>query len=192
MNYLELLAILLAIKSLCATCSNCHIQVQCDNKTAVCYVNNMGGSKSKECNALTKQIWEHYISHNFWLSATHLPGCENTQADLESRQFNDRTERILDPSTYKIITLTLGTPTIDLFASRLNKQCLSYVSWRPDPEAFFIDAFSVDWSKIYFYAFTPFSLIGRCLDNIQACKAEGILVVPFWPSQTWYPTGGHS
>ena len=101
MNYLELLAILLAIKSLCATCSNCHIQVQCDNKTAVCYVNNMGGSKSKECNALTKQIWEHYISHNFWLSATHLPGCENTQADLESRQFNDRTERILDPSTWE-------------------------------------------------------------------------------------------
>ena len=46
-NYLELLAILLANKPFCATCSNCHIQVQCHNTTAVCYVNNMGGSQSK-------------------------------------------------------------------------------------------------------------------------------------------------
>ena len=41
-KYLELLA----IKSLGATCSNCHIQVQCDNTTPIGYVNNMGGSKS--------------------------------------------------------------------------------------------------------------------------------------------------
>ena len=128
----------------------------------------MGGSKSPECNAITKQIWAYCISHNHWLSATHLPGCENIQADLESRQFNDRTEWMLDPSLYKLITLKLGNPTIDLFAFRLNKQCLPYVSWRPDPEALFIDAFSVDWSKFYFYAFAPFILIGRC----QACKAK--------------------
>ena len=47
-----------------------------------------------------------------------------------------------------------------------------------DPKASFIaDAFSVDWSKFHLYAFSPLSLIGRCLDTIQACKAEGLLVV---------------
>ena len=142
------------------------------------------------------------IKHGLY-SGSHRRLCMLSARCREPRpsQFSPRLQvRVISTSNilfiylfiYKIITLTLGTPTIDLFASRLNKQCLSYVSWRPDPEAFFIDAFSVDWSKIYFYAFTPFSLIGRCLDNIQACKAEGILVVPFWPSQTWYPTGGHS
>ena len=38
-----------------------------------------------------------------------------------------------------------------------------------------------------FYAFPPFSLIGKCLEKIQANKADGILVVPFWTCQSWYP-----
>ena len=39
-------------------------------QTAVCYANNMGGSKSPERKAITKQIWTYCISHNHWLSAT--------------------------------------------------------------------------------------------------------------------------
>ncbi|XP_028408601.1 uncharacterized protein LOC114531147 isoform X2 [Dendronephthya gigantea] len=31
------------------------------------------------------------------------------------------------------------------------------------------------------------SLIGRCLEKIQQNNAEGIMIVPFWPSQSWYP-----
>ena len=45
-NYLELLAVLLTLKALCGECANLHIRVQCDNTTAVCYINNMGSSKS--------------------------------------------------------------------------------------------------------------------------------------------------
>jgi len=76
-----------------------------------------------------------------------LPGCENTEADTESRQFNDRTEWMLDPDIYKQITIKFGEPVIDLFASRLNTQCKAYASWRPDPEALFVDAISVNWGK---------------------------------------------
>ena len=186
-NYLELLAIFLSLKALCSAYTGSHIQVQCDNTTAVCYINNMGGSKSTLCNAITKQIWALCITQNNWLSATHLPGCENVEADAESRIFNDRTEWMLDPQVFKGITQKFGNPEIDLFASRLNKQCAKYASWRPDPEASFVDAFSVQWNNLFFYAFPPFSLIGRCLEKIHANKAEGILIVPFWPSQSWYP-----
>ena len=45
-NYLELSAISLSLKALCSAYTGSHIQVQCDNTTAVCYINNMGGSKS--------------------------------------------------------------------------------------------------------------------------------------------------
>jgi len=41
--------------------------------------------------------------------------------------------------------------------------------------------------NFFFYAFPPFSLIGKCLEKIQANKAEGILVVPCWTYQSWYP-----
>ena len=58
---------------------------------------------------------------------------------------------------------------------------------RPDPDAPFVDAFSANWSNFFFYAFPPFRLIGKCLEKIQANNAEGILVVPFWTCQSWYP-----
>ena len=42
-------------------------------------------------------------------------------------------------------------------------------------------------NNLFFYAFPPFSLTGRRLEKIHANKAEGILIVPQWPSQSWYP-----
>ena len=122
-NYLELLAILFILKALCHNCADKHIRVECDNTTAVCYINNMGGTKSNNCNAITKQIWEYCIEHRIWLSAAHLPGCKNIDADFASWQFNDRTEWMLDSRIFEQVTSKFGKPSIDLFASRLNKQC---------------------------------------------------------------------
>ena len=61
------------------------------------------------------------------------------------------------------------------------------MSWRPDPEAKFVDAFSLSWSQERFYAFPPFSLILRCLQKIEMDKGEGIMIVPVWATQPWYP-----
>ena len=185
--YYRSLAIFLSLKALCGAHKNKHIQVQCDNTTAVSHINNIGGSKSIPCNEVTKQIWALCIANNNWLSATYLSACKNVEADAESRVFNDRTEWMLDPQIFKRITNKFGSPEIDLFASRLNKQYAKYSSWRPDPEALFVDAFSVNWNNLFFYAFPPFSLIGRCLEKLHANQAEGILIVPRWMSQSWFP-----
>ena len=80
----------------------------------------------------------------------------------------------------------LGRPSIDLFASRLNAQVEQFVSWRPDPDAVAVDAFSLDWAKFEFYAFPPFCLKTRCLQKVNFDRAEGILIVPDWPTQAWY------
>ena len=83
--------------------------------------------------------------------------------------------------------MRFGQPYIDRFASRLNKQCPVYASWRPDPDAMFVDAFFATWNNYFFYAFLPFNVIGRCLEEMQANKVEGILAMPFWTCQSWYP-----
>ena len=84
------------------------------------------------------------------------------------------------------ITQLWGKPEIDLFASRLNAQLPYYSSWKPDPGASFKDAFTIPWTDNYFYAFPPFSIILLCLQKIEQEEAEGILVVPNWPTQPWY------
>ena len=79
------------------------------------------------------------------------------------------------------------SPLIDLFASRINKQFEVYVSYHPDPYAKHIDAFTISWSNEQFYCFPPFSCILKAVQKIILDKARGILVVPYWPTQTWYP-----
>ena len=49
-----------------------------------------------------------------------------------------------------------------------------------------MNAFSVDWTSIYFYGFPPFSVISRCLQKVLRDRAECILVVPLWTAQTCY------
>lgn len=48
-----------------------------------------------------------------------------------------------------------------------------------------MDAFSRSWHGEYFYAFPPFSLIQHCLDRVELDQAQGVLLVPAWPTQTW-------
>ena len=78
-------------------------------------------------------------------------------------------------------------PEIDLFATNINTQFGKYAAFRPDPGAMYIDAFSIDWFDLKFYAFPPISVIPRVLAKVKQDSAEGIIVAPFWPTQVWYP-----
>ena len=84
------------------------------------------------------------------------------------------------------VTAHWGTPSIDLFASRLNYQLKPFVSWTPDPEAMAIDAFSFHW-KENFYAFPPFALISRVLQKVEQDQSQGIIIVQLWATQVWLP-----
>lgn len=97
------------------------------------------------------------------------------------------TEFEISDRAFSQIKYELGDPEIDLFASRINHKCKKYVSWRKDPFAFQIDAFTITWKNFFFYAFPPFSIISRVLKKIKKDAATGILIVPFWPTQPWYP-----
>ena len=175
-NCLELLAVLFSLKALCSNEKSVHIQVKSDNTTTVSYINSMGGTKDS-CYKITRDIWDWCIERDIWLSACHLPGVENTEADKESRLNHDNTEWQLNPKLFRAIEKVWATPKIDLFASRVNKQILPYVAWKPDPEAHAVDAFSITWNQ-YFYAFPPICLIGKALAKIQEDRATGILIAP--------------
>jgi len=56
-NYLELLATFLALKSFCKNVSKVHVLLRSDNTTTVAYLNSMGGMQSLQCDRLTKEIW---------------------------------------------------------------------------------------------------------------------------------------
>ena len=186
-NILEILAVKLGLVSLLNTVSNQHIRIMSDNTTTVTYINNMGGCKSKECNEVAKEIWLWAMERNNWLSAAHQPGKLNVTADSLSRHFQDGIEWQLNPGIFDKITEIFGTPEIDLFASRINHQTSVYASWKQDPYASYIDAFSINWAQFTNgYVFPPFCLVGRCLQKVMLEQATLIMIAPVWNTQAWF------
>lgn len=108
-------------------------------------------------------------------------------ADRFSRIKNIDIEWELNELIFQEICLKLGQLNIDLFASYCNAKCKTIISWKPEKEAFAIDAFTIKWSKFFFYDFLPFSLITRILSKIKKDKAEGIIIVPDWKNKPWFP-----
>ena len=95
-----------------------------ENTSAVGMINKMGSSTSDNCNKLVFKIWQFCIKNSIWLTAAHIPGCNNVVPDWESRNFcNQDTEWMLDPHILKSSLSDLQfKPDIDLFTSRLNNQ----------------------------------------------------------------------
>lgn len=166
---------------------NEQILLRIDNTTAIAYINRLGGIQIEKLSKMAREIWRWCECRNLWISASYINTKLNFEADAESRQLKPETEFELAPNVYNKIIRVFGEPEIDLFASRINNKCRKYVSWRRDPGAWAVDAFTIDWSSLYFYAFPPFSIISKVLQKIKREKAKGILVVPCWPAQPWYP-----
>lgn len=187
-NFKELKAALLALQTFCRDLKDCHVRLVLDNTTAVAYVANMGGKKA-HLNSLARDIWLWAIDKNIWLSAEHLPGVLNVTADRASRRkFDDELEWRLDPLIFGEINRLFGPVCIDLFATRINNQVENYVSWRPDPQAIAVDAFTLNWSSYNLaYLFPPFSLLGRILQKIEQDAARVVLIAPVWTTQSWFP-----
>ena len=119
-NYLEMKAIFLALKSFLPLRITKHVRVFTDNFTALTYINKQGGITSKECNSMAIAIWEVCLEYDSHITAAHIPGKHNTLADTASRKFDDSKEWMLDPIIFSNLCTLWGTPSIDLFASRTN------------------------------------------------------------------------
>ena len=186
-NLLELLAIFLALKCYAKDLRAKRILLRVDNKTAIALINKMGGIQFPHLTSLAKEIWMFCEQRNLFIFASYIPSKENIVADKESRsEFNN--EWKLNSQMFEFICENYGFPEFDLFASRFSKQCKKYASFKPDPGAEIVDAFSFPWNKkILYYAFPPFNLICRVLKKAQHDEANIIIVAPNWPSQPFYP-----
>ena len=184
-NYLELLAATFAVKVFTKNKQNVQVHLRMDNRTAVFYVNRMGGTRSMSRLAILLCQW--CLERNLFLSAEYLPGVDDCVADRESRVIHSSAEWQLHQGAFQQIMATFGKCTVDLFASRLNAQLEQFVSWRPDPNAIGTDALQLSWDRWMVYAFPSFCLIGRCLTKAREEKTSLVLGEPIWRSQPWYP-----
>ena len=77
----------------------------------------MAGMKSETGNYIACRIWNIYIENKLWVSAAHISGKINIEADQQSTMLRDATEWKLHPELFQKIIDKFGKSGIDLFAS---------------------------------------------------------------------------
>jgi len=161
-NYLELLAVFYSLNCFAQHLKSTKILVRVDNTTTLAYINKMGGVRYPELSTLARLIWQWCEERDIWLLVSYVKSDKN-KSDQPFRLISLETEWELSKQAFNDIIKHFGCPEVDLFASHANHKCLKYFSWFRDPFSLGVDAFTVCWSKLFFYAFPPFSLITRVL-----------------------------
>ena len=72
--------------------------------------------------------------------------------------------------------------------SPVSKNRYTNVSWMPDPYCIAVNAFNFSWKTHKIYAFPPFSLVGAAISKFIRDNTTGIMIIPKWTTQYWFPT----
>ena len=186
-NLLELEAVFLTVKHFLPVLKNKNVLIRSDSTTVCQYVNRQGGTKSPPLCYRTWDLWNFALENNMHLKAAHILGARNILADQLSRVRVRSTEWQM----HKVVVQTLfqiwGTPLIDLFASKENKQTPVFCSWIPYQDALAIDALSISWEGMFAYVYPPICLIPKVLQHMEQFRCQIILIAPKWPRRHWYP-----
>ena len=163
------------------------------NKTIKWFVDNAGvvsilrfGSRKKELHQIAKTVWQlcRFINSNIF--PQWIPRERNQLADQWSR-YSDKDEWGLIDEQFGYIDGLWGPHTVDRFATRFNARCARFNSKMFCLQAEGIDTFAQNWNQENNWFCPPVNLIVKVLEKCKQDKAEGTLIVPFWPSAYFFP-----
>ena len=153
----------------------------CDNWAAGVIVRV--GSMKPDCHEVALRIaelvkrWQIELEA-FWLSRDEP---QIQEVDSLSKEF-DTSDYKLSRADFVILEQDFGPFDVDMFASSFSFQFQPFVARVACSQAVAVDAFTIDWGNVGFmFLHPPVGLIVRVLRYAEACKAAGLLVVPFWP-----------
>ena len=127
-NYRELRAVGEALVAFQEDIRGREVQVSSDNSTVVAYLGHQGGTRSSPLLELSKEILEWAEGRVLSISAIHIKGTSNIEADFLSRRQLRQEEWELNPEVFQTLVQYFGNPEIDLFANRQNRKVERYFS----------------------------------------------------------------
>ena len=142
-------------------------------------------NRQPNCSIIHKQIRRNPLTSTLTLSNRTMALCSEKEpdtvsslrtrnkkriADKKSRVFKDSPEWMLNPQVFQQILIRIHGIEVDLFASRINYQLTTFVTWRPGPGAMACNAFNLNWGLLKGYLFPPFCLINRCIKRFRKSR----------------------
>jgi hypothetical protein len=145
-NILELKAVLRGVKHFLNRLENQRVSLFSENSTVVAYIRKQGGTHSPVLCRMTWELLQFCRHENIVLVPRHIPGKNNILADALSRSNKlVSMEWTLHIDVVQAVRDLWGSPTIDLFTTKLNNCLPQYMSPWPDPEALTVNAMAVSW-----------------------------------------------
>ena len=176
-----------AIFTFCRFKKDLAVHLQMENQAALTYLVTMRGTRNLLIIQEAKETWAFYLANQITVTAEYLLGTLNTRTGKASREMkNSSSEWILKKPIYQKLIQALGPVDVDLFASRFYLQIPKLISWQPDPHAWVVDAFQINWIHLKACTFTPFAVIRRVLAKVMRDKRTLIIITSVWPPQPWY------
>ncbi|XP_073446125.1 uncharacterized protein [Dendrobates tinctorius] len=163
-----------------------NVRILSDNTTVVAYLNRQGGTRSVALMSSAREILSLAERHFLSLSALHIRGRDNSEADFLSRHTLRQGEWCLSQQIFTRIVSLWGLPEIDLFATRENRQLRRFASLKIADNPEILDALQVPWRFKLAYAFPPIILLPQVIRKIRTEEARIILIAPFWPRRPWF------
>jgi len=150
-------------------------------------VNNViYGSMKSDLQTLAVEISNLRKSLDMVIFPRWIPREQNILADRISK-FRDTDDWAINPNIFQYMDDIWGPYTIDRFANNLNNKCVNFNSKFNCPNSSGVDAFQYNWKKENNWLVPPINCICRTIKHMQKCNAKGTLVVPSWPSSSFWP-----
>ncbi len=185
-NRLELLVVWLALRRFKLLLHDKHVLVRTDNTATVAYLNHQGGLRCRRMSQLARHLLLWSQKHLRSLHAVHVPGELNSAADELSRQPVLPGEWRLHPEKVQLMWRCFGDAQVDLFASLDTSHCQLFFSLSEGTLG--ANALAHSWPRgLRKYMFPPVSLLIQTLCKVREDEEQVLLVVPYWPNQTWFP-----
>jgi hypothetical protein len=149
------------------------------------------GSRKEHLHEIVMSISELCRVNKVGLFPEWIPRAQNQRADLLSK-CGDSDDWEISFQVFQIFQEAWGPYSVDRFASFYNAKCHRFNSrfWCPKTEA--VNALTQFWGADNNWVVPPPSLILQSIKKLLAEKAKATLVVPRWPSASWWPTLFHS
>lgn len=193
--YTELLGLLNCMVSGVKQIAGTAVLHRGDNLSTFFMVKNGGSRKSDRLNKLVRAIHLFCLMYGVELSSQYVGAgvIIKSGADMLSREA-DYTDCSLRDDKFEMLWRWGGPFDYDRFASgRTAKRDpdtrvrLKFATLFLDREAEVVDSLSQDWRGVRNYAFPPVVMILRVLKLVIRQEADTVLVVPNWPTQSWWP-----
>eukprot|EP00128_Syssomonas_multiformis_P004473 Colp12_sorted_trinity150504_noHs@32217 len=189
-NTKETIAVWFALKRWAPELQDHGITFHIDNTTAIAHLKK-GHARAPQAQRAIEKFWLKCAQFRIRPSFRYIHTSANTVADALSRGVlpSSTPDWPVVDSVFQLCDIAVGPHTVDLMASASNTRCARYFSRTRS-------ALCHDWAGENAWCNPDFALVQPLLEHFFAIREHApstslSLLVPEWPSQSWWPLVAH-